>query len=162
MSYQQRLRFVVERVGGQSELARRVNVRYGYRLVAQNVQMLLSKRDGKPAQSSRYTPQFAAVAGVRAEWLATGRGPREIGAEGESATRKVQMRLVNTSEDLDVDVTAEGLIAVQEFMALTAEDRKAILKSIRQKHKARLAAAPAVPRRAPAVKLPRKTFPKPK
>ena len=121
MSFQQRLRFIIERVGGQAELARQVNARYGTNLRPQNIQVLATNNPsrGRPSQGSRYTSQFAAVGGVEAEWLATGLGPKGDTALGTDAVAHVA---TNTSRPLAREL---GRL-IEDYLLASPKGRKRI------------------------------------
>lgn len=161
-TYQQRIRFVIRRVGGQSELARQVNERYGTKLQPQNIQYLASDAPsgGKPAQGSRDTPRFAAVGGVLAEWLGTGKGPRDApsqaprqgkvkAAEPLTKVRIVLVKIKETGEKKAVELTTEALKVAEAFMKLDDESRQEILREVERKRRAiqllRKLHAPPVP-----------------
>jgi len=67
--------------GNQSELARRVNARFGLTISPQTIQYLADKNREIPAQGSTLTWAFAAVTGLSAEWLARQRGPMDAAPE---------------------------------------------------------------------------------
>lgn len=79
-SYPSRVREAVELIGGQSETARQIRVRYGRQVSQQSIAHLVTAKPGrKPAKGSALTPMIAALAGMTAEWLATGRGQKWVG-----------------------------------------------------------------------------------
>jgi hypothetical protein len=78
--FYERVRFCVDRVGGQSEMARRVTAFTGRECKPQTIQYLCKEpKEGKPARASSLTPAIAAAANVNITWLATGQGARDEG-----------------------------------------------------------------------------------
>lgn len=69
-----RIAYCVEKVHGQSSLARKVSKIVGREVAPQAIQYLANKKRGKPAQGSSLTAAIAAAAAVDVQWLASGIG----------------------------------------------------------------------------------------
>jgi hypothetical protein len=76
-TFQDRIDVAIARAGGQSALAEKVSRYTGKKVDPQVIQYLASRKRAKRARASRFTPAIAAVTGLRAEWLAHEKGPRD-------------------------------------------------------------------------------------
>lgn len=143
--YYARVRFIVERVGGASEMSRKVNALYpkGPKISQQLIEYLASGRPGKkgkPAQGSRNTAKLAAAGGVYADWLESETGPRDLPnrklalavppqtPKGDPLTlaRIVAVKIKETGKVQKVELTTEALKLAKLFMKLDDEDRLAV------------------------------------
>lgn len=77
LTFPERIQYCADKVGGQSELARRVSRILGKRVTAQSIQYLADANRPKPATSSRNTTAIAEAAGVDVKWLTQGIGAPE-------------------------------------------------------------------------------------
>lgn len=77
--FYQRMRYCVERAGGQTELAKKVGEHLGKECKPQTIQRLCRgpSANHKPAQTSKLTKAIAEVLQLEREWLETGEGPME-------------------------------------------------------------------------------------
>lgn len=148
-TYQDRIQVAIERAGGQSELARMVNERYGTKLKPQNIQYLARKTPnsrGKVAGGSRHSSLFASVVGLVAEWLESGEGPQDVPNWKPSKARKngvlkepltlsrtVHVKIKETGERITVELTTDALKLAKLFMDMAVEDRKEILRQVETK-----------------------------
>lgn len=138
-TFQDRMRVAIERAGGQSELARKIQERYGLKISPQRIQWLASPTVAKPAKGSRITPQIAGVAGLRAEWLASGKGLRDEpeppksrgsanGAHKQAAV--VSIRVKETGEVVKMELTKQALEVAKAFMDLSKGARDKFHRAI--------------------------------
>lgn len=112
--YYQRVRYAVQKVGGQSELARRVGRVTQTKVDPQNIQYLC--REG--ARSSRLTGPIAEAAELNLNWMMTGlgnpedlsHGPELVARSPDGAYAVMQARQVKTPTK-----TAEGSYRLPRF-----------------------------------------------
>jgi hypothetical protein len=135
-TFQDRMRYAISRCGSQSELARKIQERYGIKVSPQTIQHLQSKSLDKPAASSGLTPQIAAIAGLRAEWLASGKGPKEepvstprVGAL--EIAEVVPVVITETGETIKMELTKAAIEVAKAFMDLPANERARFLRQIK-------------------------------
>lgn len=138
-TFQKRMQFAIKRCGGQSELAREIHRRYGRKVSPQRIQYLASETVAKPAKGSRITPEIAAVAGLRAEWLALGIGKRdESSSKGVDVDQRrhlepariVDVRVKGTERRLKMELTQDAIDVAKAFMDLPARDRVRFQRAI--------------------------------
>jgi hypothetical protein len=134
------MQYAIRRAGGQSRLAREIELRYKIKTTQQRLQYLASETRRKPAKGSRITPQIAGVAGLRAEWLATGIGPREETPTRPraSADRRdkleaaavVDVKIKDTTRILRMELTQDAIDVAKAFMDLPARERMRFQRAI--------------------------------
>ena len=77
-TFSERVAYAVERVGGQTEMARKCTTLRGEEVRQSNIRYLIKGRgDGSVPAFSGLTPFIAAAAGLSTDWLATGEGKQE-------------------------------------------------------------------------------------
>lgn len=135
-TFQDRMQYVIKLCGDQSKLARKIRERYGLKVTAQTIQHLQSKSRKKPAAASGLTPQIAAITGVRAEWLATGKGPREEPVSawknaGIEVAEVVPVEITETGETIKMELTKAAIEVAKAFMDLPANERARFLRTIK-------------------------------
>jgi phage repressor protein C with HTH and peptisase S24 domain len=75
--FHERVQYCVDKVKGQSELARLVSKFAGRKVSPQSIQYLVNPRKKVPAKGSRLTAAIAKAANVDVDWLASGEGSPE-------------------------------------------------------------------------------------
>lgn len=137
LNFQQRMKVAVDRAGGQTALARKIEKRFGGKVDPQRIQYLVtaktSDRKPKAARGSQLTPQIAAVTGLRAEWLASGTGPRD---EGTTIASKapiskpkieragtIEITVKETGEMRRIEMTQDAIEVAIMFMDLSKRER---------------------------------------
>lgn len=140
-TFQKRLALAIKRAGGQSALARKIFARFGIATSPQRIQYLSRSSGAKPARSSGITAQIAAVAGLNAEWLATGKGARDAGDERSlkrakdermihEQARELRITLIGTGETIKMEITKQALEVAKAFMDLPVNERNKIERKV--------------------------------
>lgn len=131
-TFQQRMAVAIRIAGGQSALARKLHERYGIEVKPQAIQYLASTTLEKPAQASRLTPQIAAITGLAAEWLASGRGEQYAsGATDRRRPRRqtitragvVEITIKETGAMRRIELTQDAIEVALMFMDLNKRER---------------------------------------
>lgn len=118
--FPRRIREAVERIGGQAETVRQIARRYGKRITQQAIAHLARTGPGvKSAKGSAPTPLIAALAGMQADWLATGRGPKWLAEVGSPPEPPLAQSLHPESGFQALEPAQE--VAVVEITRSTAE-----------------------------------------
>lgn len=131
-AYQDRLEVAVKRAGGQAQLAKLVNDRFGLKISQQTINYLLNRKRVKPAVASKYTPQIAAVSGLNAQWLASGRGLRDAVSEVAEGVAPVRAApTIETTTEVDgVELTRAAIEVAKAWMDLPRNERDEFKRKI--------------------------------
>lgn len=113
-------------------MAKLVNDRFGLNISQQTIGYLLNRKRTKPAAASKYTPQIAAVSGLNAQWLASGRGTRDaILAAGDiGAPTRAQPTIETTTEVDGVELTRAAIEVAKAWMDLPRNERDEFKRKI--------------------------------
>lgn len=137
-TFQKRMQFAIKRCGGQTELAREIYRRYGKNVSPQRIQYLASETVAKPAKGSRITPEIAAVAGLRAEWLALGIGRRDEPNKDVDPDQPrrlkpaqvVDVKVKGSERRIKMELTQDAIDVAKAFMDLPARERLRFQRAI--------------------------------
>lgn len=143
-TFQQRLAIAIRRAGGQSSLVRKIKQRYAIEITPQAIQYLARETSEKPAKGSKLTAQIAGIAGLRAEWLASGDGEMDEPTQPitglhvkdvHTELERLGVTVKETGEQLDMELTQEAVEVAKLFMDLNKKERTKFYRALVAEHR---------------------------